>query len=92
MRTISFIFLLLILVVGIAFSAMNAKSIPVHYLLGTRELPLVFVLFIAFMLGVVLSFLMMSLKVIKLKSKVHGLNSKLKKIEEDMAHFQDKSQ
>lgn len=56
-RIINIIIFLIVLVVGVQFSAVNSEPVTVNYLLGTASLPLSFVVVSAFAAGVVVSFI-----------------------------------
>lgn len=56
-RIINIIVFLVVLVVGVEFSAMNSEPVTVNYLLGTASLPLSFVVVCAFAAGVIISFI-----------------------------------
>lgn len=89
MRIVSLIFLVLIVVLTIMFASLNATSTQVNYFVGEKELPLILVMFLSLILGVLLSWLVMVWKVIKLKTKIHSLNSKLSKAENNLSKMKD---
>lgn len=82
MRVISLILTLLIVLIGIAFTALNAKTVSINYLIGVKELPLAVITLIAFFIGIFLSILMMGVNMLKLKAKNKWLESKLKHAQE----------
>ncbi len=81
MRILSFIIVIAILILCIMFTSLNASSATVNYLLGQKEIPLIAIMFISLILGILLCFILMIWKVIKLKSKVCSLERKLNKSE-----------
>jgi lipopolysaccharide assembly protein A len=81
MRIVSTIITLGIILIGAAFTALNAQHVEINYLIGTRELPLAVILLIALALGVVLSILTMGFSLIKLKAKNKWLEIKLNNIQ-----------
>jgi len=79
MRIISVLLTLLLIIVGIAFAALNAKAIEINYLIGKSELPLAVILLISFICGIVISMLLLGVSLIKLKAKNKWLENKVKK-------------
>lgn len=89
MRIVSLIFLVLLLVATVMFASLNSASTSVNYFLGERELPLILLMFMCLLIGVLLGWLLMFWKLIKLKSKIHSLNSKLRKAEDNLSKMKD---
>lgn len=81
MRIISFLLMIIILIMGIAFAATNAQLITVNYLIGSASLPLALVLLIAFVVGVLLSYIYLGAKVLKLKAQHSWMSAKLKNLQ-----------
>ncbi len=79
MRILSVLLTLLLIIVGIAFAALNAKAIEINYLIGKSELPLAVILLISFICGIVVSMLLLGVSLIKLKAKNKWLENKVKK-------------
>ena len=77
MRIFSFIFMLVLLITGIAFSALNAHFVEINYLFGRQQMPVALLVVIAFALGVVFSLLFLGYKVISLKAHNKWLEIKL---------------
>lgn len=67
------VILLVVLVVGIEFSTLNADAVAVHYLQGTLMLPLSLVVVCAFAAGVVLTGLFGVFVVLPLRWRVARL-------------------
>lgn len=82
MKIISWFLTILVIIIGVAFTALNAKSVEVNYLIGSKSLPLAVILLIALTIGVLLSMLFLSVTLIKLKAKNKILMSKLKHSQE----------
>lgn len=57
MRILKLILLLLVMVIGAAFTVMNAETVPFNYYFGRTEAPLSLVLVVALGLGVLLGIL-----------------------------------
>lgn len=83
MRFIGWVFTLLIIIIGVAFAALNAEPVSVKYLIGERNLPLAVVLLFAFAFGVILSILVLGTKIFSLSAKNKWLTKKLKRVEDE---------
>ena len=81
MRIISIIFTLILILIGVAFTLLNAKKVEINYLLGSTELPLAVILLISLILGSVIALLIMGIGLIKLKAQNTWLSSQLKRAE-----------
>ncbi|MBN9288721.1 MAG: hypothetical protein BGO43_08610 [Gammaproteobacteria bacterium 39-13] len=88
MRIIGVVLTILLIIVGIAFTALNAQSVEINYLIGEKNLPLAVILLASLTLGIVLSVLLMGFSLLKLKAKNKWLESKLKKAQEQLTQFQ----
>lgn len=82
-RFIGWIITLLIIILGVAFSALNAGPVNVKYLVGESNLPLAVILLIAFAFGVILSILVLGAKIFSLSAKNKWLTKKLKRAEDE---------
>ncbi len=78
-RTIGILLTVLLIIIGIAFTALNAQAVEVNYLLGSKQLPLAAILMICLALGVLVTGLSMGYSLLKLKAKNKWLESRLKK-------------
>lgn len=81
-RLIGWIVTILIIILGVSFSALNAQSVTVQYFVGESELPLAVVLLIAFAVGVILSIVTLGTKILSLSAKNKWLAKKLKRAED----------
>lgn len=81
-RLIGWIVTILIIILGVSFSALNAESVTVKYLVGESDLPLAVVLLIAFAFGVILSIVILGTKILSLSAKNKWLAKKLKRAED----------
>jgi putative membrane protein len=79
---------LLLIIVGIAFAALNSQVVELNYLVGTKQIPLAAVLLICLAIGVVMSIFLMGFGIIKLKAKNKWLETKLKHAQEQLAQSQ----
>ncbi|MGE3319126.1 MAG: lipopolysaccharide assembly LapA domain-containing protein [Candidatus Berkiella sp.] len=82
MRIVSILLTLILIIVGIAFAALNAKPVEINYLIGTSEMRLALLLLISFCVGIVITMLLLGVSLVKLKAKNKWLESKLKHAQE----------
>lgn len=75
-RIFRIVLMIMIILLVAAFTALNAQSVEVKYIIGSRSLPLAVVCFIALISGLILGFLIMLGKVLRLKKKLFTLNYK----------------
>lgn len=88
MRIVGVLLLLMLIIVGIAFTALNAQVVEINYLIGSKQLPLAAILLVCLILGVFLSTLIMGFSLVKLKAKNKWLESKLKRSQEHLTQAQ----
>ena len=88
MRIIGVILTLLLVIVGIVFTALNAQIVEVNYLIGTKQFPLAAVLLVCLVLGVVMSVFIMGFGIIRLRAKNKWLEIKLKRAQEQLTQAQ----
>ncbi|MGE4349905.1 MAG: lipopolysaccharide assembly LapA domain-containing protein [Candidatus Berkiella sp.] len=88
MRLLGWIFTLIIIIFGVAFSALNATRVNINYLLGKQDLPLSVIILISFAVGIILSIIILGTKIISLTAKNKWLTSKLKKTEDHINHLE----
>lgn len=82
MRIIFYIFLILIVILGVTFAALNAELVPFHYYIGKKELPLSFLLAFSFTLGIMLGWFLTLSMVFRVKRKNFELKSHVKKLQQ----------
>lgn len=75
MRIVKFILLLMILLIGTAFTLMNPERVNLNYYFGSRELPLSVVIVGAICLGVLLG----GLEAVNVWVRLKRRNARLKK-------------
>lgn len=78
MRILFYILLILIVLFGISFAALNAESVTFHYYVGTKQLPLSFLLAFCLTLGVVLGWFLSLGMFLRAKREIFELRAKLK--------------
>lgn len=86
MRTIGILLTILLIIVGIAFTALNAQAVEVNYLLGSKQFPLAAMLLLCLAIGVLATGFILGFSLLKLKAKNKWLESRLKKTQEQLAH------
>jgi uncharacterized membrane protein YciS (DUF1049 family) len=83
-KLFSYLFLAIIVVIGLSFAALNSMSITLHYYFGQSEMSLSLLIVYAIGLGVLIGFLMSFLPILKLKHKNRQLTSRLKKADKKL--------
>ncbi len=78
MRIITYTFLILIILLGITFAALNSQDVTIHYYLGTRTMPLSFLIAVSFALGCLLAMCVSVWMLLKMKIKIFRLRQQLK--------------
>lgn len=84
MRIIGFLLTFIVLIIGIAFAALNAKVVEINYLIGTKNIPLVASLLVAMAIGILISALFLGINVLTLKAKYKLLENKLKRTQTEL--------
>lgn len=76
-RIIFYIFLLLILLFGLSFAALNAQPVQINYYLGIGNVPLSLLLVYALGIGIFLGLLATIIPLLKLKRENRSLKKNL---------------
>ncbi len=84
MKIIGYLLILILLIFGITFALLNAVPVTFHYYLGEKQLPLSLLLVMSFGVGLVLTFFVMSISILKLKAERRGLKKKIKVAEQEL--------
>jgi len=87
MKIVSYFFLLIVLILGVTFSVLNADQISFNYYFGSRELPLSLVLVIALAFGTILGLLVSLGLVFKLKRRIAKLNKTVRVTEREVMNL-----
>ncbi|MEO8401106.1 MAG: lipopolysaccharide assembly protein LapA domain-containing protein [Gammaproteobacteria bacterium] len=87
MRIITFLLLLIIILIGVTFAALNPDVVTVHYYLGQKDLPLSLLLVLVFALGCFLGLLVGGWLLLKVKIKNYGLKQRLKIAEKEVQNL-----
>lgn len=78
MRIFFYLLLILVVVLGITFAALNAESVTLHYYFGIMQIPLSFLLVFSWGFGILLGWLFSLSLFFKAKREVSALKTKLK--------------
>lgn len=87
MRILSYIFLLVIILLGVSFATLNSGVVTLNYYLGHKTMPLSLLLVSVFIIGCLLGVLVCLGIVIKLKLKIYRLRQRLKLAEKEVANL-----
>ena len=87
MRILSYIFLILIVLLGVTFATLNSEVVNVNYYIGQRSMPLSLLLVSVFAVGCILGTLMMGMLLIKAKIQLHRLRKRLKVSEKEVENL-----
>jgi putative membrane protein len=86
-RIFSYIFLLLIVLIGISFATLNSDLVDVNYYVGKKEMPLSLLLALVFGVGCLLGIFVGFLILVKTKIKNYRLKQRLKMAEKEIENL-----
>lgn len=92
MRVISYFFLLVIVLFGMAFATLNSESVTIDYYIGQNSLPLSLLLVLVFAGGCLVGMLVSFWLLIKTKLSNYRLKSKLHTAEKEIANLRSSPQ
>ncbi|OGT21380.1 MAG: hypothetical protein A3C55_04045 [Gammaproteobacteria bacterium RIFCSPHIGHO2_02_FULL_42_13] len=84
MKAIKYMIVLLLILLGISFAILNSETVTINYYLGTKQMPLSLLLIVAFGLGLLIGWISMSFKVLRLKTNLYRLKKKLQVAEKEI--------
>lgn len=87
MRILSYIFILLIIVLGITFATLNSMTVNVNYYVGHKDMPLSLLLAIVFAFGGLMGIIVGLWILIKTKMKNFRLRQKLRMAEKEIENL-----
>lgn len=87
MRIISYFFLLVIVLFGLTFAALNSESVTINYYLGQSTLPLSLLLVLGFALGCLIGMIVGIWLVIKAKLANYRLRQRLNMAEKEIENL-----
>jgi putative membrane protein len=86
-RIISTVFLLLIIILGVTFAALNPGTVNINYYVGQRVMPFSLLLVLVFSLGSLLGLLVGFWLLLKAKIKNYRLKQRLKIAEKEVENL-----
>ncbi len=87
MRIFSYIFLLLIILLGISFAVLNSGMVSINYYIGHKMMPLSLLVVLVFAAGCLLGILVGMLLLVKAKLKSYRLKQQLKWAEKEIENL-----
>ncbi len=87
MRILSYLLLLIIIIIGVSFAALNSQQVLVNYYIGESTLALSLLLVIVFSAGCLLGLLVGLWFFLKIKLKNYHLKQKLKMAEKEIQNL-----
>ena len=87
MRIISFIFILLLIIIGISFACLNADTVSFNYYIGERKIALSLLLMGSLLIGVVVSLLGSIGPFVRLQLENRRLSKRLNICEQEIANL-----
>ena len=84
-RILSYLFLLAVLILTLAFTAQNVHTVQVNYLVGSQEAPLALILSITLIAGALLGALVMMQPIMRLKLKSSKLRRAIRANEKEIS-------
>ncbi|MEN9449810.1 MAG: hypothetical protein RJA83_424 [Pseudomonadota bacterium] len=87
MRCITYLFLIVLFILGLIFAGLNADLVSVNYYLGTKRLPLSLLTILSFILGGLLGLLTAFITYVKLKYVNRRLRHRLILVEKELSNL-----
>ncbi len=87
MKLLSYIFVLVCLLFGISFAALNASDVTIHFYWRELVFPLSMVLMISFAIGAMFGILFSLVAIIKAKTEAASYKRKLSQAEKQLDSF-----
>ncbi|MEN9917027.1 MAG: hypothetical protein RLY40_959 [Pseudomonadota bacterium] len=87
MRCITYVFLIILFILGLIFAGLNADLVSVNYYWGTERLPLSLLAILSFILGGLLGLLTALITYIKLKYVNRRLRHRLILVEKELSNL-----
>lgn len=87
MRCITYVFLIILFILGLIFAGLNADLVSVNYYWGTTRLPLSLLAILSFILGGLLGLLTALITYIKLKYVNRRLRHRLILVEKELSNL-----
>jgi putative membrane protein len=87
MRIISYLILLIIMLIGLTFSALNPTEVVFNYYLGSKSVALSILLVVVFGMGIFLGLLISLFSWLRIKGDNMWLKSRLKNVEKEVQNL-----
>lgn len=87
MRIIMTIFYLLLIVIGVSFAALNAASVGVNFYFATITMPVSVWIILMLGIGLIVGFLVFSLRYLRVKAECRRLKNQLKLTEQEIKNL-----
>jgi len=82
-RLLGFLFLVVLVVLGLSFAVLNAQSVSLNYYFGYRDIPLSMIVVLSLAAGAVIGALVSAGLILRLKAQTLQLRRKLRNAEKD---------
>ena len=82
-RLLGFLFLVVLVVLGLSFAVLNAQSVSLNYYFGYRDIPLSMIVVLSLAAGAVIGALVSAGLILRLKAQTRQLRRKLRNAEKD---------
>jgi len=82
-RLVGFLFLVVLVVLGLSFAVLNAQSVSLNYYFGYRDIPLSMVVVLSLAVGAVIDVLVSAGLILRMKAQTRQLRRKLRNAEKD---------
>lgn len=82
-RLLGFLFLVVLVVLGLSFAVLNAQSVSLNYYFGYRDIPLSMVVVLSLAAGAVIGVLVSAGLILRMKAQTRQLRRKLRNAEKD---------
>ena len=87
MRIISYVFLLIIIILGVTFATLNSQVVTINYYLGHNNMPLSLLLVSVFAAGCILGLLVSAWIVLKTKMQNRKLRKRLQLADKEVENL-----
>lgn len=87
MRILTYLILLILILIGVTFAALNANPVLIYYYVGSSKLPLSLLLVVALIGGVILGVVASVIPYLRLHNKNRRLRQRLKVVEEEVTNL-----
>lgn len=82
-RLIGFLFLVVLVVVGLSFAVLNSQPVSLHYYFGERDVPLSMIVVLSLAAGALIGALVSAGLILRLRARIAQLRRKLRSAEKD---------